>query len=261
MTQEPDDNVMPYKGVRISVCMAAHNGANYIEEQIASILPQLGQNDELIIVDDASQDNTVAIVECFRDPRIRMVRNERNLGIVQSFGRALEEARGEVIFLADQDDVWRPDKVEKFLEMFGAHPDLTVVMSDLVIIDAAGKVTSGPKFATRKFHGGLLHTLLRNSYQGSAMALRRSILGYCLPFPTDIPIHDVWIGLVNRFAGKTGFIPEPLLFYRRHGTNESPATHAPLLQMIRWRWALMKNLTSRYLRTKAFRGHRTGAPS
>ncbi len=259
MTQRPSDDFLSHEGIRLSVCMAAHNGANFIEEQIASILPQLTKNDEFIIVDDASQDNTISIIEGFRDERIRMVRNERNRGIVQSFGRALEEAQGEVIFLADQDDVWRADKVEKFLEMFKAHPDLTVAMSDLVIIDAAGNVTSEPKFGSKEFHRGLFRTLLRNQYQGSAMALRRSILGYCLPFPSDIPIHDVWIGLVNRFVGKAGFISEPLLFYRRHGKNDSPETHAPLLQMIRWRWALMKNLALRYLRTKAFRGRPTGA--
>lgn len=253
MTEKPYDDILSHEGIRISVCMAAHNGARFIEEQIASILPQLRKDDEIIVVDDASQDNTVAIVECFRDPRIRLIRQERNRGVVQSFGRALEEVRGEVIFLADQDDVWRADKVEKFLEVFRTHPELTVVMSDRVIIDAAGKVTSGPKFATRKFHGGLLHTLVRNSYQGSAMALRRSILGYCLPFPTEIPIHDVWIGLVNRFVGKAGFIPEPLLFYRRHGANESPETHASLMQMVRWRWALAKNLTALYARKIAFR--------
>jgi glycosyltransferase involved in cell wall biosynthesis len=245
----------------IASITTAFNAAHILPRQIDALLAQSRPLQEIIVVNDASQDDTVAIVERFRDPRIRMVRQKRNRGIVQSFGRALEEARGDVIFLADQDDVWRADKVEKFLEIFRAYPDLTVAMSDLVIIDAAGKVISGPKFATRKFHGGLLHTLVRNSYQGSAMALRRSILGSCLPFPTDIPIHDVWIGLVNRFAGTTGFIPEPLLFYRRHGTNESPATHAPLLQMIRWRWALMKNLASRYLRTKAFRGQRTGVSS
>ncbi len=250
---------MPSKGVRISVCMAVRNGANFIEQQIASILPQLGENDEFVIVDDASQDNTIDIIEGFRDKRIRIVRQNPNRGVVQSFGRALEEARGEIVFLTDHDDIWRADKVEKFLEMFTAHADLTVVVSDLVIIDAAGKVTSGPKFATRKFHGGLFHTLLRNSYQGSAMAVRRSILGYCLPFPSDIPIHDVWIGLVNRFVGKAGFISEPLLLYRRHGKNDSPDTHAPLSQMIRWRWALVKNLASRYLRTKAFRGRSTEA--
>jgi glycosyltransferase involved in cell wall biosynthesis len=259
MTQKPYDDLISHEGIRISVCMAVRNGANFIEQQIGSILPQLGKNDEFVIVDDASQDNTIDIIEGFRDERIRIVRHERNRGVVQSFGRALEEARGEILFLTDHDDIWRADKVEKFLEMFRAHPDLTVVMSDLVVIDAAGKVTSGPKFGSRKFHRGLFRTLLQNRYQGSTMALRRSILEYCLPFPADIPIHDVWIGLVNRFVGEAGFIPEPLLFYRRHGTNDSPSAHAPLLQMIRWRWALVKNLVWRYLRTTGFRSHRTGA--
>ena len=233
--------------------MAVRNGANFIREQIASILPQLGNRDELVIVDDASQDNTVAIIEDFRDERIRIVHQGRNCGVVQSFGRALEEARGEIIFLTDHDDVWRDDKVDKFLEAFRTDPELTVVMSDLVIIDAGGNVTSGPKFGNRKFHSGLFRTLVSNQYQGSAMALRRSILEYCLPFPADIPIHDMWIGLVNRFVGKAGFIPEPTLFYRRHGKNDSPATHAPLMQMVRWRWALIKNLTALYARKIAFR--------
>ena len=122
--------------------MAVRNGANFIEEQIASILPQLGDKDEFVIIDDASNDNTIAIIESFRDVRIRIVRNEHNRGVVQSFGRALEEAKGEIIFLTDHDDIWRADKVEKFLDVFNAHPDITVVMSDLVIIDAAGRIVS-----------------------------------------------------------------------------------------------------------------------
>jgi glycosyltransferase involved in cell wall biosynthesis len=256
-TSEPDlstGSALPYVDrrfsgfVKISVCMAVRNGANFIEEQIASILPQLGDKDEFVIIDDASKDTTIAIIESFRDERIRIVRNEQNRGVVQSFGRALEEATGEIIFLTDHDDIWRADKVAKFLEMFNAHPDITVVMSDLVIIDAAGRIVSEPKFGSKKFHGGALRNLIRNQYQGSAMAFRRSILDYCLPLPADIPIHDVWIGLVNQFVGRVGFIEEPLLLYRRHGSNDSPEKHAPLMQMIRWRWALMKNLTWLYLR-------------
>jgi glycosyltransferase involved in cell wall biosynthesis len=239
--------------VRVTVCMAVRNGANFIEEQIASILPQLGNEDEFVVVDDASKDNTIDIVESFHDERIRVVRNERNRGVVHSFGRALEEARGEIIFLTDHDDVWRPDKVEKFLEVFVANPDITVVMSDLVIINAAGKIMSEPKFGVRKFHQGAFRNLVRNRYQGSAMALRRSILEYCLPFPADIPIHDVWIGLVNQFVGKAAFIHEPLLFYRRHGKNDSPERHAPLMKMICWRWALVKNLIWFYVRRTATR--------
>jgi glycosyltransferase involved in cell wall biosynthesis len=234
--------------VRVSVCMAVRNGANFIAEQIASILPQLGEQDDVVIVDDASDDNTISIIKNFHDSRIRIVRQEQNRGIVQSFGRALEEAKGEIIFLTDHDDIWRPDKVEKFLKVFEAQPDVTVAMSDLVIMNASGEIISGPRFGAREFHQGAFRNLIRNQYQGSAMAFRRSILEYCLPFPKDIPIHDVWIGLVNQFVGKAAFIREPLLFYRRHGSNDSPDKHAPLMQMIRWRWALMKNLTWLYLR-------------
>jgi glycosyltransferase involved in cell wall biosynthesis len=240
--------------VKLSVCMAVRNGSNFIEEQIASILPQLGDEDEFVLVDDASKDNTVEIIEGFHDERVRIIRHEQNRGVVQSFGRALEEARGEIIFLTDHDDIWRADKVEKFLEIFTTRPAVTVVMSDLVIIDAAGKIISAPKLGTKKFHEGVFHNLIRNRYQGSAMAFRRSILEYCLPFPADIPIHDMWIGLVNQFVGEAAFIDEPLLFYRRHGNNDSPATHAPLLQMIRWRWALVRNLSWLYLRQMSAKG-------
>jgi len=253
MTQEPDENVISSNGIRVSVCMATYNGASFIREQIASILPQLAENDEFVIVDDASADDTVNIIESFRDRRILIVQQERNQGVVQSFGRALKQARGEIIFLADQDDVWRADKVNAFLEAFSAHSDWNVVVSDLVVIDAEGNLAPQPKSASRKFHRGLFRTLVQNGYQGSAMAFRRSILGYCLPFPADIPIHDVWIGLVNWFVGEAGFIAEPLLLYRRHGNNDSPSVHPPLMQMLRWRWSLVKNLAWRYLRTRAFR--------
>jgi glycosyltransferase involved in cell wall biosynthesis len=250
MNQKPTETFTSDKRIRISVCMAVRNGTNFIEEQIASILPQLDETDELVIVDDASQDDTIRVIEEFHDSRIRIVRQEKNHGVIRSFGRALEEARGEIIFLTDHDDVWRQDKVEKFLEMFKNDPDITVVMSDMVIINAAGTVTAGPRFESKEFHPGLLHNFVRNRYHGSAMAFRRSILEYCLPFPSDIPIHDQWIGLVNQLIGKAGFIGEPLLFYRRHGKNDSPMTHAPLMQMIRWRWAVGKDLAWLWVRRR-----------
>lgn len=222
--------------------MAAHNGVRFIREQIASILPQLRDGDEFLIVDDASTDGTVAVIEAFRDPRIRILRHKENRGVVSTFGHALGQARGEIIFLSDQDDLWRADKVAKFLELFASHPDVTVAMSDLVIIDADGKITSGPRFGGRTFHPGAMRNILRNRYQGSAMAVRRSILDAVLPFPPGIPMHDMWIGIVNQFVGKAAFLPEPLLLYRRHGSNDSPSTHASWSKMLRWRWAILKNL-------------------
>jgi GT2 family glycosyltransferase len=229
--------------------MAVYNGAEFIREQIGSILPQLTDNDELIIVDDASLDGTVAVIERFCDERIRIVRQERNCGVVQTFSHALEEARGEIIFLSDQDDVWRSDKVREFTDMFASCPDLTLALSDFSIIDATGNITSTARFKSGKFHPGVLHNLVCNRYQGSTMAFRRCILNYCLPFPADIPMHDMWIGIVNQFIGKTGFIGKPLVFYRRHGGNKSPHKHAPLSQIICWRWALIKNIVRLYVQS------------
>jgi glycosyltransferase involved in cell wall biosynthesis len=228
--------------------MATHNGARFIHEQLASILGQLSNDDEMVIVDDASNDGTVAIVESFFDNRIRIVRQAHNYGVLKTFGRALDEARGEIIFLADQDDVWRADKVLKIKGMFSGFPDLSLVLSDLSIIDADGNITVETRSKSGKFHPGVLHNLVRNRYRGCAMAFRRSILRYCLPFPADIPMHDMWIGIVNQLVGRTGFINEPLMFYRRHNTNKSPAKHTSVAQMIRWRWALVKNLVLLYPR-------------
>ena len=240
------------KAPRISVCMAVRNGTNFIVEQIESILPQLEDGDEFIIVDDASTDNTIAVVENVRDRRIRIIRQMENRGVIRSFGQALAAARGEIVFLADHDDLWHPGKVRKFLEAFRTDPAVTLVVSNLVVIDANGAVVSAPKFRPGEFRAGLLSNLIRNRYQGSAMAFRRSILNYCLPFPDGIPIHDVWIGLVNQFVGRAAFIEEPLLLYRRHGSNDSPDRHAPILRMIRWRWSLARNLCLLYLRRIAF---------
>jgi glycosyltransferase involved in cell wall biosynthesis len=230
----------------LSVCMAVRNGANFIREQIESILPQLSEDDELVIVDDASKDETIAIVRSFGDQRVRIVQQERNLGVVRSFSRALEEARGEIIFLTDHDDLWRADKVEKFLETFTKHLDVTLALSDLVIVDAEGNIVSEPRFANERFHPGVVQNIVRNRYHGSSMAFRRVVLDHCLPFPADIH-HDQWIGLVNQFVGKAEFIPEPLLYYRRHGKNDSRMTHAPLGTMLRWRWTVVKKLTEWYV--------------
>lgn len=99
----------------VSVAMATYNGAEFVTEQIASILPQLAPGDEIVIVDDASTDDTLEVISRIDDPRIRLVRNEVNLGYVHTFERALATTRGEVIFLSDQDDEWFPERVSQML--------------------------------------------------------------------------------------------------------------------------------------------------
>jgi glycosyltransferase involved in cell wall biosynthesis len=247
--------------MKISVCMATYNGERFIHEQLASILSQLDVGDEVVMVDDASTDCTLGIVESFGDDRIRIIRQPINRGVLRTFNRALEEASGDIIFLADQDDVWRADKVLKIKSVFLNRPDLSLVMSDSSIIDGRGEIIAETRFKSRKFHPGAWQNFLRNRYLGCAMAFRRSVLEYCLPFPADVPQHDMWIGIVNQLVGKSEFIDEPLMSYRRHERNISPhQKHAPIGQMIRWRWALGKNLALFCARTRILRRRSVAIP-
>ncbi len=238
--------------MKISVCMATYNGERFIREQLESILGQLEDDDEIVIVDDASADGTVRSAEEFHDKRIRIIKQDRNRGVLQTFERALKEAVGEIIFLADQDDVWRGDKVAKIKRMFRTHADLSLVLSDCAIIDAKGEVVATTRFKSGKFHPGAVRNIVRNSYLGCSMAFRRPILEYCLPFPADIPMHDMWIGILSQLVSKNGYIDEPLMSYRRHDRNSSPEKHASVAQMIRWRLALVKSLILRYRRAALF---------
>src|SRR2546423_11914167 len=113
--------------------MAAHNGIYYIRRQIASILPQLDNDDELIVVDDASTDETTRAVEDFCDSRILLVRNERNIGPIHSFERALQKSTGQLIFLSDQDDIWAANKISTILDVFAKDPDVTLVSSGVTL--------------------------------------------------------------------------------------------------------------------------------
>lgn len=233
--------------MKISVCMATYNGERYLSEQLESILSQLRLEDELIVVDDASQDSTYDILVGFRDPRMLIMRNKMNQGVLASFEIALRHAKGEVIFLSDQDDVWHPEKVSRFLSLFRMRPDITLAISDAKIIDGDGRTISSSRLAGNKFKTGVLANLLKNNYLGCALAFRRDILRYCLPFPSSIPMHDMWIGILNELYGKTVFIEDQLINHRRHGRNASRDKHGSYSEMFRWRMNLIINLLHRRL--------------
>jgi glycosyltransferase involved in cell wall biosynthesis len=233
--------------MNISVCMAVYNGARFVGEQIASILPQLGPEDELVIVDDCSKDRSVAIIEALGDPRIKLLRNEHNRGVLKTFERALANSSGDLIFLCDQDDLWRGDKVQKFRDLFRERPDVSLALSDACMIDAEGNTTVRSCMGPR-FRPGLVRNLVQSRFLGCAMVLRRSLLAYCLPFPEGTPQHDLWIGLVNQLVGRVGFIAEPLICYRRHSNTVTNGKHASLAQMLHWRFVLAKNLACVYVR-------------
>ncbi|MCU1323321.1 MAG: glycosyl transferase family 2 [Acidobacteriaceae bacterium] len=226
----------------ISVCMAAYNGAAYIDLQLQSILRQIEPHDEVVIVDDASTDKTVEIIKSLQNPSIRLIRNEKNCGINATFEDALRNATGDILFLADGDDIWADNKVERFKQTFQQLPQVSLVTSRVAFIDQHGQLIDGDRYDTASFtHAnkkilppGFWSNLLRNHFQGSAMAIRASLLETVLPFPKKVAfLHDHWIGTRNIRAGGTAFcVEEPLLFYRRHAHNVSrPLSRARQLQV------------------------------
>lgn len=232
--------------MKISICMATYNGEKYIEEQLKSIMNQLSIDDEVIVSDDNSKDNTIKIIKGFDDPRIKIFNSDSQSPIF-NFENALLHCTGDIIFLSDQDDIWHPKKVEislKYMEKYNC------IISDAEVIDADGKMIENSFYRINNSRPGLIMNLISNSYLGCAMCFDRSILKHALPFPKDIEMHDRWLGLVSEVYGKTYFCKEKLFQYRRHGNNFSLASEKSknnVLKKLSIRFVLVKNLFKRRL--------------
>lgn len=205
----------------ISVCIATFNGANYIREQILSVLPQLDENDEIVVSDDGSTDNTIAILKSFKDQRIKLLVNEGKHGFIWNFENALKHAKGDVIFLCDQDDIWKPEKVKVALQALKDHD---IVLHDAEIIDKDGVKTGILYSDGLHKRQGFWSNLWKTRWLGCCMAFRRNVLEYALPFPSHIVGHDGWISGVGLAKFAYYYIPDVLMWYRRHGDNASTAS-------------------------------------
>ena len=168
----------------VSVCMATYNGQMFLGEQIDSILSELGESDELIIVDDSSDDGTFELLLCYaaKDTRISVHKNPFNLGVVKTFERSLFFAKNEIIFLADQDDIWMPGRVKSCLDVFESKLDVSGVVVNAEILafhDRTGRrfysQGSEPTFT-------LVSQLYKNRIIGCCFAFRRTVLEVALPF-------------------------------------------------------------------------------
>jgi len=242
--------------------MATCNGERYLRAQLDSVLVQLDDGDELVIADDCSTDGTLALIEDYSDPRIRLLPSKLRLGVVANFERALCAAQGEYVFLCDQDDVWLPNKRAVFIEAL-ANADL--VVSDCRLTDADLNDLAPSFFLFRNSGPGLLHNLLRNSFLGCCMAFRRSLLEQALPFPVKLPMHDTWLGLVASATGNVRFISEVTLLYRRHGSNASPtgershfSRFSQLSHRLRFAFALLIRIFSLRIRPNGYKKRAKG---
>lgn len=250
----------------VSVCMAACNGERYITEQLRSILSQLSADDELIVVDDGSGDRTRECVRSLCDERIRLLVHEKNLGVLRSFEDAIRQANHSIIFLSDQDDVWRADKVPTVLQAFATHPEADVIVSGVCTIDAEGNMAAGPaRSHSVPFRSGFWANLIRNRYQGCTMAFRARILPEVLPLPHGYDVlHDIWIGVRNALSnGGALYIDEPLVMYRRHAGTVTGRRTLSALRRLRVRVHLVRALLefARSRRISAAEAHEAGGAS
>ena len=181
----------------ITVCIATFNGEKYIREQLNSILFQLSLQDEVIVSDDGSTDNTISIIKSFNDNRIKIIDGVHRYSPTLNFENALKEAKGDYIFLADQDDVWKDDKVKICLKWL-QHYDC--IISDAEVTDENLNITSPSLYQLMNIKSGRVYNILyKNGYTGCCMAFTRRVKEAALPFPKDIPMHDIWIGNVAAF--------------------------------------------------------------
>ncbi len=230
--------------MKISVCMATYNGEKFLKQQLDSILKQLGEQDELIISDDGSSDRTVEIIRSYDDPRIRFFESTHK-NLIFNFENALEQAIGDFIFLCDQDDIWFDHKVATCV----AHlKNDGLVFSNAAMFQGEDIHDTELFFKDSKKKTGAISNLIKVKFLGATLAFRNTVLKRALPFPKNIPMHDVWIGLIAETTATTFYIDEPLIYYRRHENTASTAGNKSknsLYTMLKIRWVLLVNLCRR----------------
>lgn len=227
----------------ITVCMATYNGSRYISQQLESILMQIGDSDEVIVSDDGSTDGTPDIVRGMGDRRIRLIDGPHRHSPTLNFECVLSHARGEYIFLADQDDVWQKNKVRVCMEAL-RHADC--VVSDAWVTDSRLNITDNSLYSVMHAHPSRLYNLLwHNGYTGCCMAFTRRVLDMAMPFPKDTPMHDIWIGNVAAWLYSVEFIGDRLVWFRRHAGTAScngKGSRFSLGRQLLFRWSIIKNM-------------------
>jgi len=207
-----------HKNSLVSIAMCTYNGERFIQEQIDSILEQSHSNFELIITDDCSSDKTIEIIKNYQenDMRIKLYQNEVNLGFVKNFEKAISLCTGEYIALADQDDIWKKDKLEIFIENIGEN---VLIYSDALLIDEHSKSLGESLIRPAKelVSGSNNRAfLLENCVSGNTLMFKKTLLAYILPIPEDVSFHDIWIAFVASTYGSIQFTDEAMTYYRRY---------------------------------------------
>jgi len=235
---------MTSRSGHISVAMTTCNGERFLAQQLKSIMEQSVVPDEVVICDDASTDGTGEILTEWRrryPARIKLFFNPERLGVAKNFEQAIGATRGDIVFLADQDDFWQPDKVAKMRDLILRAPHPVGVFSNSMVVDGNLNPTGRDHWRNRGFPEALSEILADGWKQrlsiflkrvpaaGHDMAFHAELKSVLLPFP-DLPeCHDTWIGLTLAALDRWSFTREELTLFRQHKENLSGSGAA-------WNW-------------------------
>jgi glycosyltransferase involved in cell wall biosynthesis len=219
--------------MKISVALCTYNGEKYLREQLNSILNQTLKVNEIIVCDDQSTDSTIAILEEYstkNEGLFKIFKNEINLRSVKNFEKAIKLCAGDIIFLSDQDDSWLPEKVADMICYFELNPNINVVATNGFCMDEHSEIID--KFTVWDIPQLFIDNNVRFDYYtsisyffniatGATMALKKSFIKECLPFPI-IPNfhHDEWLARVSSSKNQFAFLTKKYIKYRIHDAQQ-----------------------------------------
>lgn len=219
-----------YQDKLVNIILPVYNGTAYLGKLLNSIKNQTYRPIELIIADDCSEDNTLVLINKWAkdneaDIPVTILEGKKNLGLSGNFSRAYPHIKGEVIFIADQDDIWEADKVRKQVEYLENNQDCNICICDRSIIDGKGRLLhrSEATYANRKKKKMNFGQVICSPsiYAANCMAIRNCHLEDIFSIPKEIIEHDTFIATMASYYGNVGFLQKPLIRYRIHTKNLS----------------------------------------
>lgn len=229
----------------IDIIMATYNGEKYIRQQLDSLFDQDFRNWRLVVRDDGSTDETIAVLCEYKKrypKQVTLIEDARhNLGVIGNFSTLLEHATGDYIMFCDQDDIWKPDKVaktyRKMLEIEQKSPGKpALVFTDLELVDAQGKIIADSMWKYQKVDPGLCKDIyylsVLNPVTGCTVMVNKKAIEVSLPIPEQACMHDWWFALNVVQKGEIGFLDSATICYRQHEMNVTATRRVSLLFFI-----------------------------
>ncbi len=207
------------ENITVSVALCTYNGARFLRQQLDTLLNQSFKQLEIIIVDDASTDNTFSILKEYqkKDGRIQLFTNETTLGFNKNFEKALSLTTGTWVAIADQDDIWHLQKIEHMLNTWNGQSQLMHCSSKK--FTAESNINFAEKPSIIGFSGTATAALaFRNTTEGHNILVKRSFLEKMLPFP-EATFYDWWLGINASIYSSVQWVPEVFVWRRIHDAN------------------------------------------